>query len=47
MLGGQGEQADLKVFAGLAGRVIIEAAWEAHAQLIVLPARGGKPVVPG
>jgi nucleotide-binding universal stress UspA family protein len=46
-LGGQSEQADLKVSAGLAGRVIIEAAREAHAQLIVLAARAGKPIVPG
>jgi nucleotide-binding universal stress UspA family protein len=35
------------VSAGLAGRVIVEAARETHAELIVLAARTSKPVVTG
>ena len=46
-LGDQAGQADLRVSAGLAGRVIIDAAHQANAQLIILAARAGKPVVPG
>jgi nucleotide-binding universal stress UspA family protein len=40
-------QAKVRVSAGLAGRVIIEAAREAHAELIVLAAHPGRSVVPG
>ena len=46
-LGDQAGQADLRVSAGLAGRVIIEAARETHADLIVLAASPGKSMVPG
>ena len=46
-LGDQAGQVDLRVSGGLAGRVIVEAARETHAQLIVLAARPGKAVVPG
>jgi nucleotide-binding universal stress UspA family protein len=46
-LGDQAGQADLRVSAGLAGRVIIETARQTNAQLIILAARSGKPVVPG
>jgi nucleotide-binding universal stress UspA family protein len=40
-------QAKVRVSAGLAGQVIIEAAREAHAELIVLAAHPGRSVVPG
>jgi nucleotide-binding universal stress UspA family protein len=46
-LGDQAGQADLRISQGLAGRVIIEAAREAKAELIVLAARRGRTVVPG
>ncbi|MFY9929592.1 MAG: universal stress protein [Streptosporangiaceae bacterium] len=46
-LGDQAGQADLRISEGLAGRVIIEAAREAKAELIVLAARPGRTVVPG
>jgi nucleotide-binding universal stress UspA family protein len=46
-LGDQAGQADLRISEGLAGRVIIEAAREAKAELIVLAARPGRAVVPG
>jgi nucleotide-binding universal stress UspA family protein len=46
-LGDQAGQADLRISEGLAGRVIIEAAREAKAALIVLAARPGRTVVPG
>jgi nucleotide-binding universal stress UspA family protein len=39
--------AKVRVSAGLAGQVIIEAAREAHAELIVLAAHPGSSVVPG
>jgi nucleotide-binding universal stress UspA family protein len=37
----------VRVSTGLAGRVIIEAAREVHADLIVLAAHPGKSAVPG
>jgi nucleotide-binding universal stress UspA family protein len=46
-LGDQASQADLRISAGLAGRVIIDAARRTHAQLVVLAARPGKPTMPG
>ncbi len=46
-LGDQATQADLRISEGIAGRVIVEAARQTHAQLIVLAARPGKPTVPG
>lgn len=46
-LGGQAGEAQLHVSEGLAGHVIIEAARQTHAQLVVLAARTGKPTVPG
>ena len=46
-LGEQGIQADLRVSAGLAGRVIIETARETNAQLVVLAAHPGRSVLPG
>jgi nucleotide-binding universal stress UspA family protein len=46
-LGDQAAQADLRISEGIAGRVIVEAARETHAQLVVLAARPGKPTVPG
>ena len=46
-LGDQSGQADLRISEGLAGRMIIEAAREAKAELIVLAARPGRTVVPG
>jgi nucleotide-binding universal stress UspA family protein len=46
-LGGQGIQADLRVSAGLAGRVIIETARQTHAQLVVLAAHPARSVLPG
>ena len=45
-LGDQAGQADLRISEGLAGRVIIEAAREAKAELIVLAARPGRPWCP-
>jgi nucleotide-binding universal stress UspA family protein len=46
-LGDQAGQIGLRVSGGVAGRVIVEAARETHAQLIVLASRTGKAVVPG
>ena len=46
-LGDQADQADLRVSEGLAGRVIVETARQTHAQLIVLAASPGKPMLPG
>jgi nucleotide-binding universal stress UspA family protein len=46
-LGDQAGQADLRVSAGLAGRVIIDTARQTNAQLIILAARAGKSVMPG
>jgi nucleotide-binding universal stress UspA family protein len=46
-LGGQGIQADLRVSAGLAGRVIIETARQTNAQLVVLAAHPARSVLPG
>jgi nucleotide-binding universal stress UspA family protein len=46
-LGAEAGQASVRVSAGLAGHVIIEAAREAHAQLIVLAAHPGKSMMPG
>ena len=46
-LGAEAGQASLHVSAGLAGRVIIDAAREAHAELIVLATRPGRSVMPG
>jgi nucleotide-binding universal stress UspA family protein len=46
-LGDQASQADLRISAGLAGRVIIDAARQTRAQLVVLAARPGKSAMPG
>jgi nucleotide-binding universal stress UspA family protein len=46
-LGGQGIQAELRVSAGLAGRVIIETARQTNAQLVVLAAHPARSVLPG
>ena len=46
-LGDQADQADLRVSEGLAGHVIVETARQTHAQLIVLAASPGKPMLPG
>lgn len=46
-LGDQATQADLRISEGIAGRVIVEAARQTRAQLVVLAARPGKPTVPG
>jgi nucleotide-binding universal stress UspA family protein len=46
-LGDDAGQAKVRVSAGLAGRVIIEAAREVQADLIVLAAHPGKSAVPG
>jgi nucleotide-binding universal stress UspA family protein len=46
-LGDQSRQVDVRVSAGLAGRVVIEAAHQTRAQLIVLASRPGKSVLPG
>jgi nucleotide-binding universal stress UspA family protein len=46
-LGDQAAQTELRVAAGLAGRVIIETAHQTNAQLIVLAARTGMAIVPG
>lgn len=46
-LGDHASEADLRISAGLAGRVIIDAARQTHAQLVVLAARPGKPAMPG
>jgi nucleotide-binding universal stress UspA family protein len=43
----QAAQTELRVSAGLAGRVIVETARQTHAQLVVLAARTGMAVVPG
>ena len=40
-LGSETGETDLRISAGLAGRVIIETARQTHAQLVVLPARPG------
>jgi len=42
-----GDQADLRVSEGLADHVIVETARQTHAQLIVLAASPGKPMLPG
>ena len=46
-LGDQAGQTELRVSAGLAGRVIVETARQTHAQLVVLAARTGMAVMPG
>ena len=46
-LGDQGGETDLRVSAGLAGRVIVETARQTNAQLIVLAASVGKSMLPG
>ena len=46
-LGDEAGQASVRVSSGLAGRVIIEAARESHAQLIVLATHPGRSVMPG
>ena len=46
-LGDQAGQIGLRVSGGLAGHVITETARQAHAELIVLAASAGKPLVPG
>jgi nucleotide-binding universal stress UspA family protein len=46
-LGDQADQANLRVSEGLAGHVIVETARQTHAQLIVLAASPGKPMLPG
>jgi nucleotide-binding universal stress UspA family protein len=46
-LGDRGIQADLRVSAGLAGRVIIEIARQTNAQLVVLASHPGRSVLPG
>ena len=46
-LGDQAGQTDLRVSAGLAGRVIVETAHQTNAQLIVLAASPGKSLLPG
>jgi nucleotide-binding universal stress UspA family protein len=46
-LGDQAGQADLRVSAGLAGRVIVETARQTNAELIVLAASPGKSMLPG
>jgi nucleotide-binding universal stress UspA family protein len=46
-LGDQATQTELRVSAGLAGRVIVETARQTHAELVVLAARTGMAVVPG
>jgi nucleotide-binding universal stress UspA family protein len=46
-LGDQAGETDLRVSAGLAGRVIIEAAKQTQAELIVLAASPGKSMLPG
>lgn len=43
----QADQTDLRVSEGLAGRMIIEAARQTNAQLIVLPSSAGRSMVPG
>jgi nucleotide-binding universal stress UspA family protein len=46
-LGDQAVQTELRISAGLAGRVIVETARHTHAQLVVLAARTGMAVMPG
>ncbi|HET6186066.1 MAG TPA: universal stress protein [Trebonia sp.] len=46
-LGEQAGQTGLHVSAGLIGHVIVEAARQTHAQLIVLASSAGKSVLPG
>lgn len=46
-LGDQAGQVDMRVSSGLVGRIIVEAARETHAQLIVLAATPARSVVPG
>jgi nucleotide-binding universal stress UspA family protein len=46
-LGDQAGQTDLRVSAGLVGRVIVETARQTNAQLIVLAASPGKSFLPG
>jgi nucleotide-binding universal stress UspA family protein len=43
----QAVQTELRVSAGLAGRVIVETARQTHAQLVVLATLTGMAVVPG
>ncbi|HEX3965322.1 MAG TPA: universal stress protein [Trebonia sp.] len=43
----QGAHTDLRVSAGLAGRVIIDTARQTHAPLVVVAARPGMPTMPG
>lgn len=46
-LGDQAGHTDLRVSAGLAGRVIVETARQTNAELIVLAASSGKSMLPG
>jgi nucleotide-binding universal stress UspA family protein len=46
-LGNEAEQTEVRVSPGLAGHVIIEAARETQAELIVLASHAGKAVLPG
>jgi nucleotide-binding universal stress UspA family protein len=46
-LGDQAGETDLRVAAGLAGRVIVETARQVRAELIVLAASPGKSMLPG
>ncbi|HEY4462665.1 MAG TPA: universal stress protein [Streptosporangiaceae bacterium] len=46
-LGDQADGTDLRVSSGLAGRVIVEAAKQTQAELIVLAASPGKSMLPG
>ena len=46
-LGDQAGQVDMRVSPGLVGHIIVEAARETHAQLIVLAATPARSVVPG
>lgn len=46
-LGDQAGRTDLRVSAGLAGRVIVETARQTNAELIVLAASPGKSMLPG
>lgn len=46
-LGDQAGHVDMRVSAGLAGRIIVETARETHAQLVVLATTPARSVVPG
>jgi nucleotide-binding universal stress UspA family protein len=46
-LGDQAGQVDMRVSSGLVGHIIVDAARETHAQLIVLAATPARSVVPG